>query len=192
MRRWMKDWNALNPILADGEVGEIIGMVDTKTGDGKTPWRDLRYTGTFPEYAGTSASPAPCWFGDGGDGAWTDDEWTATLSPVTDGMTAGTDVVIGDTSMTLDVVETGTYDLALVVKATGTSGYVQASVALNDDSVGPLYLDWDAAFASTPAARCRVTFLGVPLTAGDSLRLVVIRDGAPAEASSLLFMAVRR
>lgn len=49
MRRWMKDWNKLNPILADGEVGEIIGMLDTKTGDGKTPWKDLRYTGTIPE-----------------------------------------------------------------------------------------------------------------------------------------------
>lgn len=51
MRKWMKDWNKLNPILAEGEVGEIIGMLDTKTGDGKTPWKDLSYTGSIPVYS---------------------------------------------------------------------------------------------------------------------------------------------
>lgn len=51
MRRWMKDWNKLNPILADGEVGEIIGMLDTKTGDGKTAWKDLSFTGSVPSDA---------------------------------------------------------------------------------------------------------------------------------------------
>lgn len=48
MRKWMNDWNKLNPILADGEIGHIIGLLDTKTGDGKTPWRDLPFTGSVP------------------------------------------------------------------------------------------------------------------------------------------------
>lgn len=44
MRRWLEDWNRLNPVLADGEVGEIIGTLVTKTGDGKSPWKDLSFT----------------------------------------------------------------------------------------------------------------------------------------------------
>jgi len=44
MRRWYEDWEKLNPVLADGEVGEIIGMVQTKTGDGVSTWKELSFT----------------------------------------------------------------------------------------------------------------------------------------------------
>lgn len=44
MRKWIEEWRKLNPILADGEVGEIIGLLVTKTGDGTTRWNDLPYT----------------------------------------------------------------------------------------------------------------------------------------------------
>lgn len=59
MRKWLKDWEKLNPILADGEVGEIIGMLETKTGDGKTPWNELLYTGESDSVGTFSADDIP-------------------------------------------------------------------------------------------------------------------------------------
>lgn len=59
MRKWLTDWEKLNPILADGEVGEIIGMLETKTGDGKTPWNELLYTGESDSVGTFSAVDIP-------------------------------------------------------------------------------------------------------------------------------------
>ena len=44
MRRdTLANWNSINPVLAQGEWGWVIGTEDFKIGDGTTAWIDLPY-----------------------------------------------------------------------------------------------------------------------------------------------------
>lgn len=56
-RRWKREWEALNPILRDGEPGVEKDSSRLKIGDGQTPWVDLTFVAGSGSSGGSFVLP---------------------------------------------------------------------------------------------------------------------------------------
>lgn len=181
MRKWFHEWQKLNPILADGEVGEIIGMLITKTGDGKSTWKELSYDSTVIPSSIPFATLADVSGKQDTDTAATDIELSAAVNaldsrittleaaPVSEVTQAELDAVISSVATKQDSATAAT-QAELDAEATARAS---ADTAL-DGRVGTL----EAASGAPAVAQERITIT-------DANDLTYVLTNTPSSAAAL-------
>jgi VCBS repeat-containing protein len=155
--------------------------------------RDIGRVGT--DQSGASGGGVPCWFMGANLGSVT--SGTPTWAANTDGVAAGTDIVVDADTTKLRVVTPGTYDIGFSgVARSAETKRVNAYIVLNDDSVGPAYNVTApgvlAYFGNSGTQMINCPTFPLVLAAGDTLQVAYFSDGGASDIRNTALWVTRR